>query len=271
MSHERFGLLWAVAGVAALLSLGGCGETFDGPVSCSNDGDCLEEEVCLTEVGVCAPTCDSAADCPDSAKVCAAIAGSQQKVCQCSTTPLCNSDAPPDSDLVCSADVGVCLTSCTAGGSCPSGFDCDTASGECRRPTEGFQLTSGQYRSSAASNINDGCNVNPNDSTNPIEGTQLPLENNNGTISFGSLGGNPQQPSNGTGTLQGNSATLNRDNEVTTTDGCTFNRRVENVITLTADDRFTTQYTRTDSNHVGTCTRTTSCTSSYTLSYTRVP
>ncbi|HZH03257.1 MAG TPA: hypothetical protein VEY30_05690, partial [Myxococcaceae bacterium] len=139
----------------------------------------------------------------------------------------------------------------------------------------GFLLESGEYVASAASNVQDGCNQDPNNSANdpqitPLAGTKLKLTNSNGEVSLGDLVGTPPQPSQGKGFVTDNSGTLTRQNQVSTEQGaCTYTRTASNEITVTADNTFTTNYTRTDSEHSAGCTQNSACTTRFTYTLTK--
>ncbi|MBZ4422505.1 hypothetical protein [Myxococcus sp. RHSTA-1-4] len=116
--------------------MAGCGDDGNGgPASCTSNDECdTETEICHPTANVCVQTCDAAADCPDTAKVCATLGGTgpdaATKICQCSTNELCNGDSET-ADLVCSDLDNVCVTKCTADADCGEGRACDEASGQC--------------------------------------------------------------------------------------------------------------------------------------------
>jgi hypothetical protein len=136
-----------------------------------------------------------------------------------------------------------------------------------------YLLESGTYIATQPTNIVDGCNVDPLNASNPVYGanTPYPLTNNSGAISMGNPTGTPSQPSNGSGTLVDNEVTLVRDNDVAlaSPSTCTFHRYVQHVITVTADNEFTSNYTRTDSNHSAGCTQTATCTTTWTFTMSK--
>ncbi|QAT84039.1 hypothetical protein EJ065_2460 [Corallococcus coralloides] len=119
------------------LALTACGDDTTTVDSCTSDTDC-SSGFCNTAAGVCMETCESAADCPDSEKECAALAGSSntQKVCQCKTNELCNTD--DSTDLVCGAvskrceEPGSTPAGCTKDTDCGANETCDTATGACK-------------------------------------------------------------------------------------------------------------------------------------------
>ena len=145
-----------------------------------------------------------------------------------------------------------------------------------------FKLQSGDYAVTALTLGNDGCMVDPNNAMNPTIGKKLPLVNDGmGNIGLGNLTGTPMQASNGSSCpgspanaacatapnakpFNNNQGTLVRDNKVDDGAGCTFNRHIENLITLTADNTFTAAYTRTDTMHSAGCTlQKTDCTTTW--------
>lgn len=99
---------------------------------CTQDADCLASELCHPTVKVCVQSCLSAADCPDSAKVCDALSLSDSRqVCKCSTDALCN-EGRSTSDRVCSFPDSVCRPKCTADEECTVTQRCDTTTGHCK-------------------------------------------------------------------------------------------------------------------------------------------
>lgn len=149
-----------------------------------------------------------------------------------------------------------------------------------------FKLQSGDYQVSTLTINNDGCMVNPNDISNPTIGKVFTLTNDgSGNIGLGTLGGMPPQPSNGAscpGTplnaacatapnakpFNNNMGTLVRDNNIDDMMGCTEHRHVENLLTLTADNTFTSAYIRTDTMHKG-CMAMADCTTTWTWSFVK--
>ncbi|WP_375756975.1 hypothetical protein [Corallococcus exercitus] len=101
-------------------------------LSCTHDSDCLGSELCHPAAKVCVQTCESSADCPDTAKTCTALSATVlQKVCKCSTDALCNSNQG-GSELVCSIPHDVCTPKCTTDAQCGTGEVCDTQTGHCK-------------------------------------------------------------------------------------------------------------------------------------------
>ncbi|MFE8597860.1 hypothetical protein [Archangium violaceum] len=104
----------------------------DRNLSCTNDSNCLEAEICHPTAKVCVRTCASSADCPDSAKACDLLSASDtRKVCKCSTDSLCNLDRDTP-DLVCSNQDKVCAPRCTEDVDCAAGRICETSTGQCQ-------------------------------------------------------------------------------------------------------------------------------------------
>jgi len=149
-----------------------------------------------------------------------------------------------------------------------------------------FKLQSGTYKVTDLRMLTDGCMVNPNDPANPTIGITLSLTNDgNGNIGLGNMVGTPMEPSNGascpgmpanpacataTNPLQfnNNMGTLVRDNNIDDGMGCTEHRHIENLLTLTADNQFTSSYTRKDTMHMG-CTATMDCTTTWTWDFVK--
>ncbi|RKH48600.1 hypothetical protein D7Y23_19740 [Corallococcus sp. AB050B] len=119
------------------LALTACGDDPTTVESCTSDTDC-SSGFCNTAAGVCMDTCESGSDCPDTEKNCAPLAGSSntQKVCQCQTNQLCNTD--DSTSLVCGTvskrceEPGSTPAGCKTNADCDSGETCDTASGTCK-------------------------------------------------------------------------------------------------------------------------------------------
>lgn len=121
----------------------------------------------------------------------------------------------------------------------------------------GATLTSGVYVASAARNLLDQCNQDPNNAASPLQGSEFLLEVDGGTVLFygsasGGLVGTPPQPAQGQGTISGGAGVLTRDND-TSSAGCSYHLKVQNSILVTGPDQFTSAYERTETNHTGTC------------------
>lgn len=100
--------------------------------TCMDSVDCLASELCHPTAKVCVQTCVSGADCPDSAKTCDVLSGTDsRKVCKCSTDALCNADSGT-SELVCSIPDALCTPKCTEDAACGAEHVCDTATGHCK-------------------------------------------------------------------------------------------------------------------------------------------
>ncbi|RKH64630.1 hypothetical protein D7X96_25365 [Corallococcus interemptor] len=118
------------------LALTACGDDPTTVESCTSDTDC-SSGFCNTAAGVCMDTCESGSDCPDTEKNCAPLAGSSntQKVCQCQTNQLCNTD--DSTSLVCGTvskrceEPGSTPAGCTKDADCAAGNTCNTSTGVC--------------------------------------------------------------------------------------------------------------------------------------------
>jgi len=128
--------LWLAAAAAALFAMG-CGETSGsdaGTDTCSSDANCATGKVCHPVLKECVTSCTGSADCPSSAKTCAKYDGtpgstSAPGFCQCSTDQLCNDGST--GDRVCSTATKRCENKCTSSSMCPSGYTCNTGTGQC--------------------------------------------------------------------------------------------------------------------------------------------
>ncbi|HYH98066.1 hypothetical protein [Hyalangium sp.] len=124
-------MMMLIALSAMSLVMTGCPTDEEGSLTCALDADCIEGEICHPNAKVCVKTCTAGADCPSSAKTCAALStADNRQVCQCATDTLCNSEGT--TDLVCSNLDKVCATKCTTDASCGTGRTCDTATGQCK-------------------------------------------------------------------------------------------------------------------------------------------
>jgi len=135
--------IWMLTALSAMsLVMTGCPEDGETSTTCASTADCLESEICHPTAKVCVTTCDSAVDCPDTAKTCAAVSATDStKVCQCSTDQLCNEDTA--TDLICSTLDKVCTTKCTTDASCGTGRTCEVATGQCKAGPTGTDCTYG--------------------------------------------------------------------------------------------------------------------------------
>lgn len=164
-----------------------------------------------------------------------------------------------------------------------------------------YRLPEGVWKvSGPVTMLDDKCNVNPNDPMNPTAGQIYGLVNDGaGNIKLGNTdkfampdmpqmydaaeSGMPPQPAQGAscpGTnnpaqcateptakpFNDNKGTLVRDNKVTA-NNCTFNRHVVNQLTLTADGKFTSEYTRTDTMKSMCITNKEDCTTKWTWQF----
>jgi len=121
----------------------------------------------------------------------------------------------------------------------------------------GPQLTSGVYVASAARNLLDQCNQDPNNASSPLQGSIFRIEVDGGTVLFygsadAGLVGNPPQPAQGQGTVAGGQGVLAREND-TSSAGCNYHLKVYNSILVTGPDQFTSAYERTETAHTGSC------------------
>lgn len=133
---RNFKGLWLIGTVAALFAMG-CGETSgtDGGTGCTTDANCGTGKVCHPVLKECITSCTGSSDCPASAKTCARFDGtagsaSSPGFCQCSTDQLCNGGMT--GALVCSEATKRCENKCTSNSNCPSGYTCETSTGQCK-------------------------------------------------------------------------------------------------------------------------------------------
>ncbi len=121
--------LWlsAAASVVFAMGCGGGGDTDAGTGSCTTDATCGTGKACHPVLKTCVSSCSGSSDCPSSEKTCAKINNSAASFCTCSTDALC---AAATTGNICNGATRQCTAKCPAN-SCPSGFTCDTASGNC--------------------------------------------------------------------------------------------------------------------------------------------
>ncbi len=135
MKRTILGLgLAAMTAVALIAACGPLPENTDGGGNtCTSDSQCGSGKMCHPVSKQCVATCTGGADCPSTAKTCDVFPGSSStaKFCQCSTDALCNGGST--GTLVCSGATKTCEAKCTATSGCPSGYSCDTASGQCSK------------------------------------------------------------------------------------------------------------------------------------------
>jgi hypothetical protein len=155
----------ALSAVSLMMACDGGGRT---TLACSSTTDCLENEICHPQAGVCVQTCTASTDCPDSAKSCDALSTTDAtKICKCSTDELCQQkDTRVEGATltclsgykVCSDQSGTTPTKCTTNAQCSAGQTCNTTTGACETaPAEGAACSGegqttcayGQYCSSS--------------------------------------------------------------------------------------------------------------------------
>ena len=139
--HLGLAALSASAVAMAFIACGGDGTGTD--ISCVTDADCTEANtICHPGALVCVQTCTSGADCPDSAKTCGAVSSTDDRqICQCATDTLC-AQGDLGTGAVCQEAWSVCTNACTGDTDCPTGFECDTATGQCTSGTASCQNNS---------------------------------------------------------------------------------------------------------------------------------
>lgn len=123
--------LWLTAAAAMAFAVG-CGDNNSGTDAgngCSTDANCGTGKACHPVLKECVTTCTGSSDCPASEKTCDTVGGSTAKFCKCSTDALCNTSVAGN---ICSTATFQCTAKCTANTNCPSGYTCDTASGQCK-------------------------------------------------------------------------------------------------------------------------------------------
>jgi hypothetical protein len=142
MQLRKMAVLFAA--LSAVLT--GCPEDTKN-LTCTDNTQCLESEICHPDAKVCVQTCTSSADCPDTAKTCEAVSASNtQKICKCSTDALCNQGREMQ-DLACDPTAKVCVPKCTADADCATGQTCDTTAGVCKPKSTTGQTCSGTGQS----------------------------------------------------------------------------------------------------------------------------
>jgi hypothetical protein len=139
-------MLTALSALSVVMT--GCPGEEEGSLKCTMDADCIEGEICHPTAKACVQTCTAGADCPASAKTCAAISTSDNRqICQCSTDQLCATNVEGS---VCSTLDKVCTPKCTADADCGANRTCDTATGQCKAGGSGTTCT---YGSCAAGEV----------------------------------------------------------------------------------------------------------------------
>ncbi len=135
--------MYALTAALAGFMISACGEDpIPGDVTCATDSECGDGNICHPAAKQCVQSCTAGSDCPDSAKTCASFGGSAGATdggtagagsalfCQCSTTPLCG--GAEGTSVICSTSFKICTVKCSTDSVCPSGYSCDTASGDCK-------------------------------------------------------------------------------------------------------------------------------------------
>lgn len=118
------------------------------PDGCEADEDCCPGSRCRTDLNACFPRlldsefeCETSADCPDSAQVCATISvGGRDPLPTC-IYETCAGDADCGDFRACYA--GVCVSGAPCGGSCPAGTVCEVNSGSCHPLPVGLKDANG--------------------------------------------------------------------------------------------------------------------------------
>ena len=163
MQLRKMTLMFAALSVASLMmACDGGGRT---TLACSATTDCLANELCHPQAGVCVQTCTASTDCPESAKDCSALSTTDStKVCKCSTSELCQRDTRVEgATLTCLSGYSVCSdqsapAKCTSNAQCSAGQTCNASTGACETaPAEGAACSGeglttcayGQYCSSS--------------------------------------------------------------------------------------------------------------------------
>lgn len=126
--------IWLTAALSAAVFAVGCGSTMetDAGTGCTTDSNCATGKGCHPILKQCVDSCTSSSDCPASQKTCAKISNSTTTFCTCSTDAICAMAVPGN---VCNEATKQCTAKCTATSQCPSGFTCNTTSGNCTAGT----------------------------------------------------------------------------------------------------------------------------------------
>ncbi len=145
----------------SMLSACGGGEELGG--ECTTNADCSAGEICHPRAQVCVQTCETSADCPDTAKNCEVLAGTspEARICKCQTDALCAGGDATGTSTICSDAFEICVTKCGSDNDCPSGYTCEQSTGQCRASSgagctydscgagQNCNLTTGQCESAA--------------------------------------------------------------------------------------------------------------------------
>lgn len=154
MNFTKLKLMLAAVAVAGLAA---CDPGTVAPSTCTSNTDCdAATEICHPDAKVCVQTCEAAADCPTTQRNCAALGGTSadkdKKICKCQTDALCASDQ----SQVCNTTYELCQDKCTDNAGCPTGFTCETSSGQCRRGTNPTACTPGSCPTGQVCNLTTG-------------------------------------------------------------------------------------------------------------------
>jgi hypothetical protein len=129
MQIRTMKLMLAVLGAMSMV-LTGCPDGGREDLTCTDATQCLEGEICHPTAGVCVQTCTTGGDCPESAKTCAAISASDNRmICKCTTAELCQRDerVADASNLECAIPTGATNGVCVPKGTTPVEQTCNPA------------------------------------------------------------------------------------------------------------------------------------------------
>lgn len=120
--RQLLGILLLVVASAGLVVA--CGDEAE---ECLDDNDCAAEDACNFETGQCAFRCASNGECLDDEVCDTNVRDDGQGICVADEAPVegCQSDAecPADGEL-CDFVTGECAQECASGDECPDGFAC---------------------------------------------------------------------------------------------------------------------------------------------------